>query len=206
MGTARFKFQDSKFNDMTLQLFHGHLIRLAAPNADTDAETWAAWGRDSEFLRLLDSDAARPWSRQQAKKELEEEPKPHVFPFVIRTLADDRLVGFIGLWVPNWNQGDGWVGIGIGDRNDWGKGYGTDAMRVLLRYAFTEINLRRVSLGLFAYNPRAQRAYEKAGFVLEGRLRQAHRRDGQRMDELLMGILREEWEGKDSSSKIQGPN
>jgi len=179
---------------MNPDLFRGSLVRLAAANPDTDADLWAGWGRDSEFLRLLDSDPAKPWSRQQTRKELEEEPKPHAFPFVIRTLADDRLVGFIGLWIPYWNQGDGWVGIGIGDRKDWGKGYGTDAMGVLLRYAFTEINLRRVSLGLFAYNPRAQRAYEKAGFVLEGRMRQTLFRDGQRMDDLVMGVLREEWE------------
>ena len=192
-------------NLMTSKLFHGELVRLAAANADTDTDIWASWGRDSEFLRLLDSDAAKPWSRQQARKELEEEPKPHAFPFVMRTLADDRLVGFIGLWIPNWNQGDGWVGIGIGQRSDWGKGYGTDAMRVLLRYAFTEINLRRVSLGLFAYNPRAQRAYEKAGFVLEGRMRQAHCRDGQRLDELLMGVLREEWEEKNPTLQALEP-
>lgn len=179
---------------MTRQLLQGELVRLTAPNAATDTDLWASWGRDSEFLRLLDSDAARPWSRQQARKELEEEPKPHAFPFMIRSLADDRLLGFIGLWIPNWNQGDGWVGIGVGQRADWGQGYGTDAMRTVLHYGFTELNLRRISLGLFAYNPRAQRAYEKAGFVLEGRMRQAHRRDGQRLDELLMGILREEWE------------
>lgn len=188
-------------NLMTSKLFHGELVRLAAANADTDTDLWVGWGRDSEFLRLLDSDAANPWSRQQARQILEREPKPDGFPFMMRALADDRLVGFIGLWIPSWNLGDGWVGIGVGQRSDWSKGYGTDAMRVLLRYAFTEINLRRVSLSLFAYNPRAQRAYEKAGFVLEGRMRQAHHRDGQRLDELLMGILREEWE--EQNSKFQ---
>ena len=68
-------------------------------------------------------------------------------------------------------------------------------MGVLLRYAFAELNLRRVSLSVFEYNPRAMRSYEKAGFVVEGRRRQALNRDGRRWDVIHMGILREEWEG-----------
>jgi len=78
-------------------------------------------------------------------------------------------------------------------RADWGKGYGTDAMRVLLRFAFTEINLHRVSLTVFGYNPRAIRSYEKAGFVVEGRARQRLRRDGQWWEVVYMGILKDEW-------------
>jgi RimJ/RimL family protein N-acetyltransferase len=66
-------------------------------------------------------------------------------------------------------------------------------MNVLLRFAFTEVNLKRVSLGVFEYNPRAIRSYEKAGFRLEGRLRSLLHREGRRWDNLFMGILREEW-------------
>jgi len=95
---------------------------------------------------------------------------------------------------PEWTHGDGWIGLGLGEREDWGKGYGTDAMRVMLRFAFTELNLYRVSLDVFEYNPRAIRSYEKAGFVFEGRMRQWMRRDGRRWDFVYMGILREEWE------------
>ena len=78
---------------MNPDLFRGSLVHLAAANAETDADLWAGWGRDSEFLRLLDSDPAKPWSRQQTRKELEEEPKPHAFPFVIPILNPvlDRL-------------------------------------------------------------------------------------------------------------------
>jgi RimJ/RimL family protein N-acetyltransferase len=85
------------------------------------------------------------------------------------------------------------VGLGIGETNYWSKGYGTDAMNVLLRFAFIEINLRRVTLTVFEYNPRAIRSYEKAGFRHEGRKRQLLHREGKRWDELYMGILREEW-------------
>ena len=66
-------------------------------------------------------------------------------------------------------------------------------MRLIVQYAFLELNLRRVSLGLHAYNERALKSYEKVGFKLEGRMRGEGLRDGVRFDSLWMGILREEW-------------
>jgi len=87
---------------------------------------------------------------------------------LIRTLDGDCLIGEIGLDGIKYTHGDAFVGISLGERDFWGKGYGTDAMRVLLRFAFTELNLRRVSLDVFEYNPRAVRSYEKVGFVVEG--------------------------------------
>jgi RimJ/RimL family protein N-acetyltransferase len=85
------------------------------------------------------------------------------------------------------------VGLSIGARENWGKGYGTEMMHLLLRYAFMEVNLRRVTLAVFEYNPRAIRTYEKAGFRHEGRVRGRLKRDGKRWDMLIMGVLREEW-------------
>ncbi len=181
---------------MNTDLFRGELVRLTAPISDKDAETSASWSRDSEFLRLLDDDPAQPWSIKKAKEEMEEEPKHDSFPFLIRTLSDDRLIGFVGLHSVDGIHGNAWVGIGIGDRTYWGKGYGTDAMRVVLRYAFAELNLHRVTLGVFEYNARAIRSYQKAGFVVEGRIRQEMVRDGRRWDGIYMGILRDEWEKK----------
>jgi len=184
---------------MDADLFRSERVRLAAPNAESDAEMFARWSQDAEYLRLLDSEAARPRSAQQAKEMFKEhmepeEPRPDAFNFVIRTLADDRLIGFVGLDGVRWTHGDAFLGIGIGEREYWDKGYGTDALRLLLRYAFTELNLHRVSLTVFDYNQRAIRAYEKAGFVVEGRMRQVLHRDGRRYDLLFMGLLREEWE------------
>ena len=66
-------------------------------------------------------------------------------------------------------------------------------MKLVLRYAFTELNLRRVTLNVFEYNPRAIRCYEKLGFQHEGRVRKYLNREGRRWDLMYMGIMKEEW-------------
>jgi RimJ/RimL family protein N-acetyltransferase len=183
---------------MDTGLFTGELVRLVAPDPEVAAGLFSRWGQDSEYLRLLDNDPARMFSAKKIKEWLEKdfveaEPADN-FLFMIRTLAEERLIGFVGLDGIRWNHGNSYVGIGLGEREYWGKGYGTDAMRLVLRYAFAELNLHRVSLTVFEYNPRAIRSYKKAGFVVEGRARQFLNRDGHRWDLIYMGILREEWE------------
>ena len=186
---------------MNHHLFHGQLVRLVAANSETDAELFVRWASDSEYMRLQSSWPTRLWSQKQAKEALRdwmEHEKPDTLEFMIRTLAEDRPIGSIGLDGIRWQHGDTFVGIGIGERGYWGKGYGTDAMRIILRYAFVELNLHRISLDVFEYNPRAIRSYEKCGFVLEGRTRDAARYDGQYCDEVCMGILRNEWEQRNA--------
>ena len=186
---------------MEKNLFQGELVRLSIEDPETQSVVHARWGRDSEYLRLLDSDSASMWSAKKFKEWFDEELKKDSFnqiTFHIHTLEDDRLIGFIGLGDIEWNNGDAWVGIGIGEREYWGKGYGTDAMRTLLRYAFTELNLHRINLGAFVYNPRAIRSYEKAGFTVEGYEREALHRDGNYTDSIYMGILREEWQARNA--------
>jgi RimJ/RimL family protein N-acetyltransferase len=121
------------------------------------------------------------------------EISPASYFFSIRTLAEDKLIGELALDVVNWSGRDAFVGLGIGETEYWSRGYGTDVMKVLLRFAFTEINLRRVTLSVFEYNPRAIRSYEKAGFSYEGRMRKVLNKEGKRWDVFYMGILREEW-------------
>lgn len=177
-------------------LFRGELVRLTAEEPDVRAKVEVHWQRDTEFHRLADSDPAGMESEKKLKewfeKRNEDGFKPERYPFSVRTLAEDKLIGFFGLWL-DLIHNEAWVGIGIGERDFWGKGYGTDMMKLCLQYAFTELNVYRVSLGLHAYNPRALRSYEKAGFRLEGRTRGDVARGGQRHDSLWMGILREEW-------------
>jgi len=178
------------------EILKGKLIRLSAVDPEEFGKALTRWNRDSEYKRLADSSPAPLRSSKAIQKWLEKEAEemgPAAHFFTIRTLDGDRLIGDIGLHVVNWGGRDAFVGIAIGERELWGKGYGTDAMRTILRYGFTEINLRRVSLTVFEYNPRAIRSYEKAGFRHEGRLRQFLNREGRRWGMLYMGILHEEW-------------
>jgi RimJ/RimL family protein N-acetyltransferase len=182
---------------MNGNLFRGELVRLTAEEPELLGKAVWNWDRDSEFRRLLDDEPPCLWSAKKIQswfeKDTEEQPEKSFF-FLIRTLQDDRLIGFVGLWVDEWSRGEAEVGIGIGDRESWGKGFGTDAMQAILRYGFTELNLNRITLEVFDYNARAIRSYEKAGFTLEGRVRKALYRDGSRADFVFMGILREEWQ------------
>jgi len=181
---------------MENNILDGKLVHLTADEPIILAEAIVHWGDNSEYLRLLDSGPTNMYSVKKVTEwiQKDQEKDSHAFYFLsIRTLEDDRLIGFTGLDGDAFPNGDTFVGIGIGERDFWGKGYGTDAMNVILRYAFQELNLRRVSLTTFEYNPRAIRSYEKAGFVHEGHVRKFLLREGQRWDLLFMGILREEW-------------
>ncbi len=179
---------------MEKNYFFGNLVRLAAIDLEEIAIMVFRQSRDSEFLRLGESGPCHPLTKATVKKWYEKDlENDRMIVFAIRTLADDRLIGDVGLGVFFWNHGDTFIGIGIGEREFWGKGYGSDAMKLALDYAFTELNMRRVTLNVFEYNPRAIRCYEKLGFRHEGRVRQYLNREGQRWDLIYMGIMKEEW-------------
>lgn len=176
-------------------LYRGSLVRLLDESPEVLAKAYAKWHRDTEQHRLADDDPAQLWSEKKLKEFLEKrsENASNSFRFSIRTLEDDKLIGGVGLWVISWTHAEAWLGISIGERDYWGRGYGTEAVRLILQYGFLELNLRRISLGLHAYNERARKSYEKIGFVMEGRMRGEGWRDGVHYDSLWMGILREEW-------------
>jgi RimJ/RimL family protein N-acetyltransferase len=186
-----------KENELTADLLRGKLVRLCDVDPEVFSKYFIEWSRDSEFWRLLANIPAVPLSQEGMKKFVEKElmkDDPRNLLFLIRALENDRIIGEIGLDGISYTLGESYAGIGIGEREYWGKGYGTDAMNILLRYAFTELNLNRVSLTVFEYNPRAIRSYEKCGFKMEGRNRESFLRENRRWDMLHMGILREEWE------------
>jgi len=177
------------------QLLVGERIRLTAKNAATDVATFTQWTYDSEYRRFQDADVARPRSSKQVAEWYDRSDNDSRFVFIIRLLQSPEPLGFTILRV-NWVHGDAWLGIGIGDRNYWGRGYGSEAVRLTLDYAFRELNLQRVSLTTLEANVRGRRAYEKCGFVHEGMVREDSRYDGERMGEIFMGILRSEWEAR----------
>ena len=176
-------------------LFHGELVSLTGESPDQLAALEMIWQRDTEFHRLADDTPAAMWSEKKNRELLEKKigkEEHDYFFFSIRTRDTERLIGVTMLRV-DWVNADAIAGIAIGEREYWGRGFGTDAMRLLLQYAFLELNLRRVTLSLTADNLRARKSYEKVGFVTEGISRSDILRDGQRFDSVFMGILYEEW-------------
>ena len=101
-----------------------------------------------------------------------------------------KLIGTIGFAELSWRNRSAEFGIMIGEKSYWGQGYGTEAVRLLSQYGFNTLNLNRIFLRVYEDNLRAIRAYEKAGFTLEGRMRQAEFRHGKYLDVLIMSLLR----------------
>jgi len=175
-------------------LFRGKLVRLA-PSTRDDAEVFARWSQDADYLRNLDTDYARPFSTESYIERFNPgRESPNSVVFHLRTLEDDRLIGFVAIDTIEWNNQVGLLAIGIGEPDYRGRGYGADALRLILRYAFDELNLHRVGLDVIANNAQAIQAYERVGFKQEGIQRDAVLRDGQRYGLMVMGILRHEWE------------
>jgi RimJ/RimL family protein N-acetyltransferase len=179
-------------------LFLAEHICLAPIDHEKDAEIQSRWTHDAQFMRLLSSDPALPQSPSQLKKryekiEKEQEEKNALYYFTIRMKADDRLIGFAQIRWIDWTNGNGWIHLGIGDPKDRQQGFGRETLGLLLRFAFDELNLYRVSAGIPEYNPVALRLFIWAGFVEEVRQRQALYRDGRRWDTYILGLLRDEW-------------
>lgn len=179
---------------MQRDLFRGRLVRLAAPRQE-DAAALARWSHNAGYLRSVDTDYARP--RPPAAFEQQAGEDAHAIEFRLRTLEDDVLIGFVALHSIEWNNRAGLLSIGIGEAEYRGKGYGSDALRLIVRYAFDELNLERVGLDVISNNEAAIRAYERAGFRHEGAMRRAVLRDGVWHDRIIMGLLRAEWPAGD---------
>jgi RimJ/RimL family protein N-acetyltransferase len=180
------------------KLLTGTLVRLAAQDPEKSIETIVNWNKDSEYVRLLAVDPVKPPSRKEWVERYERPIEPEFYPFSVYALEGDKLIGFVVLMHVNHVHGECFVGIGIGDSEYRSKGYGSDAMRVALRFAFEELNLHRVSLDAIESNRRAVRSYEKVGFVHEGRTRGTEYRKGIRDNLVTMGILQSEWQALDA--------
>ena len=169
---------------------HGKRLRLRAIER-SDIPTFVRWLNDPEVRQYLQM--FMPLSLAQEERWFEAQLEDqHRYVLGIETLAG-KLIGNIGLHGIDWKDRRAVLGITIGEKDYWDKGYGSEAIITLLNFVFTQMNLHRVSLTVYEYNQRAMRCYEKCGFKVEGRLRQAHFFDGKYHDELIMGILRNEF-------------
>lgn len=186
-------------------MIYGERIRFRHAER-SDIPTFVNWLNDPEvrqglLLYLPMSQAEEEnWFESNLKRPVDE----RVLCIEVRQPAlGDRPeswkhIGNCGFHAIDWRNRSSEVGIMIGDKTAWNQGYGTEAMQLMLKVGFDTLNLNRIFLHVFETNPRAIRAYEKAGFVHEGRLRQAECKNGQMIDILVMSVLREEWRAKDA--------
>lgn len=175
-------------------MIQGKTVRLRAPTR-TDLPQFVAWLNDPEVtagllvslpMSLEDEEA---WFTGMLNRPLAEHP----LVIEIQQAKEWVAIGNCGVHNIDWRARSAEVGIFIGEKSLWNKGYGSDAMRLLLTHCFKTLNLNRVALDVYETNLRAIRSYEKVGFVHEGRKRQAMYKEGKYIDILIMSILREEW-------------
>jgi RimJ/RimL family protein N-acetyltransferase len=173
-------------------LLEGHAVRLHPFTAE-DVPELVRFDRDNGTTRLHLSNIAVPdgpdtWQRRIDR--MASDPGCHAFG--IRRLMDDVLVGEATLSGTSINHRHAGLGLLVA-REFRGQGLGTEALRLLLAFAFDELNLHRVELGVFSYNVRAIQLYERVGFQHEGRAREWGRRDGAWFDLVNLAILEREW-------------
>jgi RimJ/RimL family protein N-acetyltransferase len=184
--------------DIATQLFEGQDIRFGPIDYEKDPEIESKWTHNAEFMRLFEFEPARPMSVAIVKKQYEKLEKKidedrNLYHFMIRAKADDRLIGKAMVQRIEWTNGNCSLRIGIGAAEDQRKGYGTQALKMLLRFAFAELNMFRVSANVAEYNTGAIALVNKLGFTEEVRRRQALEREGRRWDLLVFGLLKDEW-------------
>jgi len=176
-----------------IPIIRGERVWLRAPERE-DIGLFVRWFNDAETTHFLASRAPMSVAAEERwfERMLERSGKGE-FVFVICLLDGDRPIGTIGLHDIDHVNGNAEFGIAIGEKELWGRGYGTDALNAIVDFGFGELRLHRIALECYAYNPRGRRSYEKAGFTLEGTLRGAHYRNGEHHDIFLMSLLRDEW-------------
>ena len=182
----------------------GQRVRLRAVR-DDDLDTLAKWEMDPGRMVTLSNRVAPP-SEAAAKERIAKwsANENDNLGFAIETLDNPPVpVGNIGMWGTRPKDRCATLGIALG-RQYLGRGYGTDAMRIIVDYGFRELGLHRIQLGVAPFNPAGIRAYEKAGFVEEGRLRESVLHDGRWYDEVLMSILDHEWAARRSPDGRDG--
>jgi RimJ/RimL family protein N-acetyltransferase len=164
------------------------------PFEPEDAEVHHRWSADPDVIRFasLGPPLSLARARQRVARYVEEHGKDG-HAFVICLAEDDRPIGEASLFHLDHLNGTAELGIFIGEQEQWGKGYGTDAVNALVDFGFGWLRLDRIWLEVWTENPRAIRSYEKAGFVREATLRHDRFEDGAFTDGHIMGILRDEW-------------
>jgi len=183
-----------------MTILHGLLVDLVPFTKGFQDKMVQYWNNESRLWAMMGEN--EPISKAHIGRIMEErrgaaERGYTGVHFMLRA-KDGQIIGSIGLnWVNYWHR-FAWVGAWIGEAEYQGGGIGSDALLLLTDYAFRWLDLRRLVLETMGLNERAQRNVEKCGFQLERRARFATYVNGEWVDVLGYGLLREEWPGRDT--------
>ena len=160
-----------------------------------DLETFYKWFNNPELRKFLVLNY--PITKAQEKEFIENtmKDKDSVLLSIVAK-KNDTLLGNIGLLKIDKIHRRADLGIALANLTYVSKGFGTEAMKIMIDYGFNELNLHRIELFVHEFNERAINAYKKVGFVEEGRKREAHYYYGKYHDQIIMSILRQEWPKK----------
>jgi RimJ/RimL family protein N-acetyltransferase len=181
-------------------MIYGERIRFRGVERE-DLPTFVKWLNDPEVRQgiLVHNPISQTDEENWFERMIKRPPDEHVFGIEAREQVEDgspenwRLIGTFAFDYIDWRNRAAEFGIMIGDKTYWNRSYGTEAVRLLAQHGFNTLNLNRIFLHVFENNPRAIRAYEKAGFIHEGRERQAEFKDGKYIDVLRMSKLKDEF-------------
>lgn len=171
-------------------MYSGKQVRLR-PFEREDAEKYREWVNDPQILSLVDR--VRPVTGEEHRRWYETiVSDPHCVIFAIEALPDKRFVGCIWLYGIDSRHRYAELRIVIGDKQSWGRGIGKEAISGMVQFAFKKLDLHKVYAYVLATNARAAAAFEKAGFVREGILKEERYMDGAFVDVVRLGLVRKD--------------
>lgn len=168
-------------------MYYGEKVLLRAYKEE-DSKLAAAYVNDAELKKLLVTNIPFPttaWEEEEWVKSQKYHDNGQ-YNFAIEDIETHTYIGGCGIQEVNWISRVATVGIMIGNKEFWGKGYGTDAMKVLVKFLFEEMNVNKVKLETFSFNERAIKSYEKSGFKTEGILKEEIFKAGKYYDVVIM--------------------
>ena len=168
----------------------GERIYLSPKNVE-DVEIFTEWMNDF-YVTDYTGRSYQTMTLQEEKQYLENSEKSKN-TFAIIDLETDKIIGTIGLHSIDHINRTSTLGIFIGDKNYWNKGYGTEAIQLILDFGFNYLNLNNIDLALMEFNERALKCYQKCGFKEIGRRRKCKFINGKYYDSISMDILAEEF-------------
>ncbi len=175
----------------------GKLIYLR-PLEESDIDRCLRWINDPDIRSTLSRYS--PLNRLREQEWIASQYKDdHNIPFAVAIKESDAHIGTCGLHAIDYKDRCAELGILLGEKEEWGRGYGSETMQLLINYGFRELGLHRIFLRVFSHNERAKRIYKQVGFRCEGVLRESYFHAGRFHDTIIMSILSREWKQRPST-------